>query len=159
MITALPQFYSIRTSNRRRVQRHYRFFGSRRGILALPVVNRETEKKVIARHRLSLLSFPFLRISTFPLSPSPPLSPPPPPPPVDLAPPLSRHKSGLENRGRNKAAVGDVTMHRAQVIATGRLIRRISLYRFFYDNHDACSSHIARLRAAPDNSFAQKLKD
>jgi len=80
VITALPRFYGIRTSNRRRVQRHYRFFGSR-GILALLVVNRETEKSYRPTSTFSA-SLP-LRISTLPLRSST----------ADLAP-LSRHKSG-----------------------------------------------------------------
>lgn len=106
MITALPRFYGIRTSNRRRVQRHYRFFGSR-GILALLVVNRETEKsyRPTSTFSTSLLSLPPSGFPRFHCVPT-----------ADLAP-LSRHKSGLENCRKNKARYGDQPSPRRRYIA------------------------------------------
>jgi len=144
VITALPRFYGIRTSNRRRVQRHYRFFGSR-GILALLVVNRETEKSYRPTSTFST-SLP-LRISTLPLRSST----------ADLAP-LSRHKSG-KSAGKTKRDTA-TRHHRIAdtlpIIATSRVIRRIGLLPFRYDQDTfGARFHLAR-RANP---FAQKLKD
>lgn len=113
-----------------RVQRHYRFFGSR-GILALLVVNRETEKSY--RPASTFLSSPLLAFSGFPRFHCTSTA--------EILPRCLAINPTWKTARETKRCAGPAIAASATVIATVRLIRRIGLLPFSMQSRRAHPAH------------------